>query len=197
LPSEIAMTLTPVPAEARSTPRRLLLSGAAAALLAVGLAGCSGARDNTASVSRAALPTAPPHATAAPGTSGVTSPAAADVSSCGLVTAGEVSTATGKAMGQGAGAGTICSYSATADPSTVVYVQLYNDAPSMGPAKAIEAGSEHLAGLGDDAFWARGGTLFVQKGNRGFTISTPSLALTSSRAPTAIRTLATDALGRL
>jgi len=31
-------------------------------------------------------------------------------------------------MGQGADAGTICSYSATTDPSTVVSVQLYTDA---------------------------------------------------------------------
>ena len=43
----------------------------------------------------------------------------------------------------------------------------------MGAAKAIEAGSEHLAALGDDAFWAPGGFMFVQKGSRGFTISTP------------------------
>jgi hypothetical protein len=67
----------------------------------------------------------------------------------------------------------------------------------MGPTKAIEAGSEHLAGLGDDASWAPGGIMFVQRGSRGFTISTPWLALTSSSAPKAIRTLATDALGRL
>jgi hypothetical protein len=113
------------------------------------------------------------------------------------VTAGEVGAATGKAMGQGAGAGSICSYSATADPSTVVYIQLYTDAPSMGPAKAIEAGSQHLPGLGDDAFWAAGGIMFVQKGSRGFTISAPSLVLTSSSAPTPILTLATAALGRL
>jgi hypothetical protein len=100
-------------------------------------------------------------------------------------------------MDQGAGAGTICSYSATADASTVVYIQLYTDAQSMGPPKAIEAGSEHLAGLGDDAFWAAGGTLFVQKGTQGFTISTPSLALTSSSAPQPILTLAAAALARL
>ena len=47
------------------------------------------------------------------------------------------------------------------------------------------------------AFWTAAGTMFVQKGSRGFTISTPSLALTSPSAPKAILTLATDALARL
>ena len=191
------MTRIPPPAGTPSTPRRFVLTAAAVALLGAGLAGCSGTSDNTAAATHTARPTAPPQASSDPGTSGATTSAAADVASCGLLTAGEVGAATGKAMGQGAGAGTICSYSATADPSTVVYVQLYTDAPSMGPAKAIEAGSEHLAGLGDDAFWAPGGIMFVQKGTRGFTISTPSLALTSSSAPTTILTLATAALGRL
>ena len=100
-------------------------------------------------------------------------------------------------MGPGADAGTICSYSATADPSTVVYVQLYTDTQSMGAAKATETGSEHLPGLGDDAFWTAAGTIFVQKGTRGFTISTPSLALSSPNAPAAIMTLANAALNRL
>jgi hypothetical protein len=126
-----------------------------------------------------------------------TSATAANSSSCGLVTASEVSSATGKAMGQGADAGTICSYSATADPSTVVYVQLYTDAQSMDAAKATEPGSQHLPGLDDDAFWTAAGTAFVQKGSRGFTISIPSLALTSPSAPKALLTLAKIAADRL
>jgi hypothetical protein len=100
-------------------------------------------------------------------------------------------------MGQGADAGTICSYSATTDPSTVVYVQLYTDAQSMGAAKATEPGSEHLPGLGDDAFWTAAGTMFVQKASRGFTISAPSLALTSPSAPTAMLALGKIAADRL
>lgn len=92
----------------------------------------------------------------------------------------------------------ICSYSATNDPSTVLYIQLYTDAASMGAAKAIEPGSEHLPGLGDDAFWtAAAETLFVQKGSHGFTISAPSLRPTSTRAPQAMVTLATIASSRL
>jgi hypothetical protein len=118
-------------------------------------------------------------------------------SSCGLVTATEVGAATGKPMGQGADAGTICSYSATGDPSTVVYVQLYTDAHSMGAVKATEPGSEHLPGLGDDAFWTVAGTTFVQKGSRAFTIFVPALALTSPTAPAVILTLTKIAAARL
>jgi hypothetical protein len=191
------MTLPSAPTGRWRAPRRLVLTGTAVTLLGAGLAGCSGTSAITAAASRTAAATAPPPASSAPSTSAAETAAAADGSSCGLVTAGEVGAVTGKAMGQGAGAGNICSYSATADASTVVYIQLYTDAQSMGPAKAIEAGSEHLADLGDDAFWAPGGIMFVQKGSRGFTISTPSLALTSSSARKLILTLATDALGRL
>jgi hypothetical protein len=190
------MTCPIVRARTWHTPRRVALT-AAVTLLGAGLAGCSGTVVNSAASTPTGRQTGPPQTSADPGTSSAETSAAADASSCGLVTAGEVGAATGKAMGQGAGAGTLCSYSATADPSTVVYVQLYTDAPSMGPAKAIEAGSEHLAGLGDDAFWAAGGILFVQKGTRGFTISTPSMALTNTSAPKPILTLATDALARL
>jgi hypothetical protein len=100
-------------------------------------------------------------------------------------------------MGQGAHAGTICAYPATGDPSIVVYVQRYADAQSMAPAKATEQGSQHLPGLGDDAFWTAGGTIFVQKGTRGFTISIPSLALASPSAPKTVLHLADIAAGRL
>jgi hypothetical protein len=191
------MTLTTTAARTCHTPHRVVLTAASVALLCAGLAGCSGGRDNTSASTPTSRQTSPPPASATPATSRTKTPAAADASSCGLVTAKDVGAATGTAMGPGAGAGNICSYSATADPSTVVYLQLYTDAQSMGPAKAIEAGSEHLAGLGDDAFWAPGGIIFVQKGSRGFTISTPSLALTSRNAPQPILTLAAAALARL
>jgi hypothetical protein len=100
-------------------------------------------------------------------------------------------------MAAGNGAGNICSFSATADPSLVVYIQIYPDAPSMATPKQAEPGSEHLRGLGDNAFWTTAGTVFVQKSNRGFSITMPSLALTSRNAPPAIVALATAALARL
>jgi hypothetical protein len=173
------------------------LLAVAAVLLCASVAACSSTQSQTAKSAASAPATAPTQASSVPETPASIPSVAAHGSVCGLVTVSEVAAATGKSMGPGTNAGTICSYSATADPSTVVYVQLYTDTQSMGAAKATETGSEHLTGLGDDAFWTAAGTIFVQKGTHGFTISTPSLALSSPNAPTAIITLANAALNRL
>jgi hypothetical protein len=100
-------------------------------------------------------------------------------------------------MAPGNGAGDICSFSATGDPSLVVYIQVYGNAETLGVARQVESSGQHVTGLGDDAFWTVAGNLFVQKGNRGFTITLPSLALTSRTAPPKIVTLAAAALARL
>jgi hypothetical protein len=162
------------------------------ALLCAGLAACSGSGGANA---------APAHNATSAGVPGSSSPVAtssvaASGSACGLVTVSEVATATGKPMAAGQDGGSICSYSATADPSLVVYVQIYPDTQSMAVPKQTEAGSEHLNGLGSDAFWTVAGNLFVQKGSRGFSINMPSLALTSPKAPPTIVALATAALSR-
>ncbi len=113
------------------------------------------------------------------------------------MTVSEVTTATGKPMSAGNGAGDICTFSATDDPSLVVYIQVYGNAISMGVAKKIESGGQPVSGLGDSAFWSVAGTLFVQKGTKGFTFTLPSLALSSRTAPAKIVTLAAAALTRL
>jgi hypothetical protein len=161
------------------------------ALLSAGLAACSGSGGTTATPAGNAPAGVPSASSRA-----ATRPVTANGSACGLVTASEVATATGKPMAAGKGAGSICSYSATADPSLVVYVQIYPDTQSMAVPKQTEAGSEHLNGLGNDAFWTVAGNLFVQKGSRGFSINMPSLALTSRTAPPTIVALATAALSR-
>jgi hypothetical protein len=130
--------------------------------------------------------------TAASGSSG-----ADGGSACDLATVAEVSAGAGKPMKLTGGAGTICAYGAVDDPSYFMYVQIYDDQPSMASMTQIESGSDHLAGLGDDAFWnGTAGVVFVRKGNRGFSFALPSLAnLTSD--PSAIKskmvTLATTA----
>jgi hypothetical protein len=170
---------------------RSALAISAAALLWTGLAACSSSGGTSAPTHKAQVAgaSAPAGATAA-GT------AASSRSACGLVTVSQVTAATGKPMAAGNGAGNICVFSGKADPSLVVYVQIYPDAPSMATPKQVESGSEHLHGLGDDAFWTEAGIVFVQKSNRGFSISMPSLALASRDAPAAIVTLATAALAR-
>jgi hypothetical protein len=180
----------------RSIRSRSAFAIGAAALLWTGVAACSSSADPASAPAHTAPPagvshTSSPAATPAGGTS-----VAASRAACGLVTVSEVTAATGKPMAAGNGAGDICSFSATADPSLVVYVEIYPDTQSMAAPKQVEPGSEHLHGLGDDAFWTTAGTLFVQKGNRGFGIAMPSLALTSRNAPPAIVTLATAALAR-
>lgn len=172
-------------------PRSVAVVGVAA-LLSAGLAACSGSGGTTAAPSHNARSAGVPAASSPAGAPSV----AANGSACGLVTASEVAAATGKPMAAGNDGGSICSYAATANPSLVVYVQIYPDTASMAAPKQTEAGSAHVNGLGDDAFWTVAGNLFVQKGSRAFSISMPSLALTSTTAPPTIVTLATSALTR-
>jgi hypothetical protein len=179
---------------------RFLPVAAAAALLVVALGACSG--------SAATPPPANPPAAAASAAIGTTGSVAAPGSNaggaagsaCGLVTVDEVVAAAGQPMAMSGDGGSICTFSAAADPSFVMYVQVYNDKPSMGMMMQVEIGSDHLPGMGDDAFWnATLGTVFVERGSRGFSVALPSLANLST-TPAAEKanmvTLAQAALGR-
>jgi hypothetical protein len=96
---------------------------------------------------------------------------------CKLATIAEISAAAGKPMKLVDGVGGICAYSAVDDASFALEVTIYDDRNSMTTITSVEGGSEHLDGLGDDAFWNPTiGTVFVRKGDRGFSISMPSLA---------------------
>ena len=172
-------------------------------LLCIALVGCSGTATKTSVPtqtvpSSTATPLVPPTQRAtAPGPSAVGAPSG---SACALVTVDEVGAATGQPMAVSGDAGTICTFSASADASLVLYVQIYNDTTSMGLMMQVEPGSDHLTGMGDDAFWnATLGTVFVRRGDRGFSLGLPSLANLSG-SPDAIKSsmvkLATAALTR-
>jgi hypothetical protein len=183
---------------AQSIRSRFMLTVGAAALICASLAACSSVAGTTSAPTGNAQPTSAANPSSASGTpASDPSAAAASGSACGLVTISEVTTATGKPMAAGAGAGDICSFSATGDPSLVVYIQVYANAETLAVARQVESSGQHITGLGDDAFWTVAGNLFVQKGNRGFTITLPSLALTSRTAPPRIVMLAAAALARL
>lgn len=171
----------------------------AAAILCAGLAACSSSGGTTSPPIHATGPanqSQPSSASAAPGAPASASSVAAAGSACGLVTLDEVITAAGQPMAMSGDAGSICSFSATADASFVIYVQTYPDLQSMRPMKQLEAaGSEHLPGLGDDAFWVNG-IVFVQKGSRGLSITLPSLTASPAAVKAHLVTLATAALGR-
>ena len=108
-------------------------------------------------------------------------------SACDLATIAEISAGAGKPMELAGGAGPICTFHAVDDPSFFIYVQVYSDQESMATTTQIESGSDHIDGLGDDAFFNKTvGVVFVRKGNRGFSFTLPSLAnLTTS--PDAIK----------
>lgn len=180
---------------AQSSWSRTVLAVGAAALISASLAACSGSGGPTSAPARSAQPANPSSGSEAPASD--PSVAAASGSACGLVTVNEVTTATGKPMAAGHGADDFCTFSATGDPSLVVFIQVYANAETLAVARNEESGGQHVTGLGDDAFWTVAGNLFVQKGTRGFTITLPSLALSRRTAPPKIVTLATAALARL
>ncbi|MEO8715905.1 MAG: hypothetical protein ABI369_12910 [Acetobacteraceae bacterium] len=183
-------------------PARLhtALAVGAAAIFCAGLAACSSSSGTTSPSIHTTGPAGqsrPSFASAAPAS---VAPAAAAGSACGLVTLPEVTTAAGKPMTVSGDAGSICTFSATTDPSFLIAVQIYADAHSMALMTQLEPSSEHLAGLGDDAFWAAApGVVFVKKGSRAFAVVPPSLANLST-SPAAVKaklvTLATAALTR-
>jgi hypothetical protein len=119
-------------------------------------------------------------------------------SACKLATVEQISAAAGKPVALSGGTDAICAYSATSDPGLFVYVQIYADKHSMAAMTQLEGVSQHVAGLGDDAFWAGpAGVVFVRKGDRAFSVSAPSLANLTAR-PDAMKkqmvTLARQAL---
>jgi hypothetical protein len=181
-----------IPSRPSARPLLTLTIGAIA-LLGASLTACSSGLPSISAHHARPAGTSSGSGAPAPDASAV----AASGSACGLVTVGEVVTATGKQMTRGRGAGDICSFAAVSDPSLIVYIQVYRSSESLGVVKQEVSSGQHVTGLGDDAFWTVAGNLFVQKGSAGFTITLPSLALTSRTAPPKIVTLATAALARL
>lgn len=101
-----------------------------------------------------------------------------DASACQLLSEAEVTTAMKQPMKSVGGAGSlICEYAAVADPSTLLAVQTFATLANATLYTQLESSSEHVAGLGDDAFWnSTLDMVFVRKGDRGFAVTSPSLA---------------------
>ncbi len=166
---------------------RTLSAVAVAIALGLTISACGGSTAATAS-NAAASPhssLAGPVQSSSPAPAGspaTASPANAGGSACDLVTADEVTKAIGKPTKLTGGAGNSCTFSEVADPTLSVDVKTYPDEASLaGPKILMSAGGEHLAGIGDNAFWvAVSGTILVQKGSRGFSFSIPSLAALTS-----------------
>lgn len=170
---------------ARRTWQPSLLAPAGIALLGTILVGCSSGGPPSTAAGNAPRSGGADAATS-PGP-GSETPVNATGGACGLVTVAEVTAAAGTPMAMSGDGGAICSFSATGDPSTVLYLQTYADVQSMTLMKQTEtAGSEHIAGLGDDAFWnSTAQMVFVQTGTRGLSITLPSLAAVGATQPDA------------
>ena len=101
-----------------------------------------------------------------------------DASACQLLSEADVTTAMKQPMKSVGGAGSlICEYAAVADPSTLLAVQTFSTLANATLYTQLEASSDHIAGLGDDAFFnSTLDMVFVKKGDRGFSVTSPSLA---------------------
>jgi hypothetical protein len=100
-----------------------------------------------------------------------------DASACQLLSEADVTTAMKQPMKVAGGAGgAICEYAANADPSVILAVQTFASKADASLYTQVESSSEHVDGLGDDAFWnSTLDMVFVSKGDRGFAVTSPSL----------------------
>jgi hypothetical protein len=145
-----------------------------------------------------------PPATSQDPNAGAAAPTAAgagDGDNCtSVVTKDAVGVAAGFPIATVAGAAGICYFQNT-DPSKYMVVWVFANQDAMAAMLQIEAGSEHIDGLGDDAFWAgAGGILFVRKGDKGVEFQDPDFVFTAdtNTAPRdAMVTLARTALPNL
>lgn len=130
---------------------------------------------------------------AAAGTSSAAEPTPADslsggsggIGACRLAGVADVTTTMGEPMTQSGGTASDCIYAATADSSQQLLVHEFLDQTNMSNLiQQLESSSEHVDGLGDDAFWnGTIGTMFVRTGTRGFTITSTSLSAKTPSDP--------------
>lgn len=181
----------------RLRPMHILLTGA----IALALAACSsGSVPAATAVPNAAAASAPVAVAVTAAPDAVTAPAAGDPNAtCSIVTADAVGTAAGFAVARSSGAGGICSFQ-NADSSKYLTVQTYSSQADMALMLQAEPAGEHIAGLGDDAFWSQmAGLLFVRKGDHGIAFLDPDLGTVSTDTASrdALEILARAALPKL
>jgi hypothetical protein len=146
-----------------------------AVVLAVIVTSCGGTTKTRSDTMAPATPVAG-------GVGQTTSPAGdgsgTDASACQLLSESDVTTAMKQPMKVVGGAGSaICEYAADADPSVLLAVQTFATRQDASLYTSPEASSQHIDGLGDDAFWnSTLDMVYVRKGERSFAMTSPSLA---------------------
>ncbi|MGZ4769670.1 MAG: hypothetical protein ACXV8N_13480 [Ilumatobacteraceae bacterium] len=131
----------------------------------------------------------------------VSNGAGTDASACQLLDEADVTAAMKQPMKVAGGAGAaVCEYAATADPSVLLAVQTFASRNDAALYTQLEPSSEHVDGLGDDAFWnSTLDMVFVSRGDRSFAVTSPSLvSLTGDpqASKAAMVNLATIVLGK-
>ncbi len=159
-------------------PRKFLATAAVVVLFAA----CSGAASPAATSTSPVTPTTPlvttqPTASSTPAASNVDEGQTDPV--CALVTKDQVATAVGFSIATALGAGGTCIFQ-NVDPSQVFALQLIDGESNMALYLSIEASSEHVAGLGDDAFWqGAAATMFIRQGDQALVLVDQSWVMTS------------------
>jgi hypothetical protein len=169
------------------TSRRVAALGVALAVATVVLAACgcsTGAPSSAARPSSTASPStaapAVPIPTDAGGAAGSAAGSTNTDRACTIVSRDDVAKAAGFSIATVSGAGGTCIFQ-NAEPSRLVAVRLFGSQADMASLVQMEGGGEHVANLGDDAFWfAVGGFLFVRKGDHGIQISDPDLIMSTN-----------------
>jgi Protein of unknown function (DUF3558) len=175
---------------------QLLTAGTTLLIAAALFAGCGGSASGSPTAA-VALPTASAPVAASVAPAGSSSIETSDA--CGIVTADAVSQASGFSVAASSGAGGICIFQ-NADKSKDLSIQVFSTQAAMALVLQIEPGGEHIANLGDDAFWVpQAGILFVRKGDHGIEILDADLGVDPSKTATrdALVALVKTALPRI
>jgi hypothetical protein len=150
-------------------------------------------RDARTPSSGAATGTRPTHVT------DTTAETGAPHSPCSLVTVADIAVVTGAPMTVSGTDGVQTCVYLSADKTKQFSVQILSGRPAMATVLQLEPSAEHIAGLGDDAFWSGGTILFVRVGDRGVSLSSTAILDTSNidAGKAAMTALATKAITNL
>jgi hypothetical protein len=155
-------------------------------------AACGGTSSGSPAAAVTQAPASAPAVTQAAASAPVADSVGPDASSaidttgtCGVVTAEAVGKAAGFTVAYASGAPGVCIFQSS-DRGNDMAVQVYENQAAMATALSVETGSEHIANLGDDAFWVPHlGMLFTRKGDHAVQLT--DLDLSTDPTNTATR----------
>jgi hypothetical protein len=176
-------------------PRPFLTAAISVLIGAMLFAACGGSVAGSPTTAPAATLSTPAAASIGAGGSSSTD----TTGTCGLVTAEAVGKAAGFVVAASSGAPGTCIFQ-NADKTKDMAVQQFDNQAAMATTLSIESGGEHVANLGDDAFWVpQLGLLFARKGDHAIQFTDPDLGTDPTNTATrdALVALAQTALPKI